>query len=134
MPPDASRPSLVVETIPAIDAAAIARLSSDLHGLGCPNGILFDARECVILRDTFSSLEASSIVEDARVATDDVLRKFAGPGARPLDDRVEEWLEAMSTNWDQALPLQQTVAAPFIADIVPAASGSTVRALGAGSW
>jgi len=50
-----------------------------------------------------------------------------GPGS--LDERVGRWLEMLSTRWDSALPLESKVAAPFITDIVPAASGSTLHAL-----
>jgi hypothetical protein len=125
--PSETRPSLVVDTHPAIDDGAIERLRADLHGLGCPNGLLFDAERCVILRDTYSSMSADSIVvEPEQPGTDAVLAKV-GPGA--LDERVASWLEMLSARWDSALPLEPAVAAPFIADIVPAASGSMLHAL-----
>jgi hypothetical protein len=125
--PSETRPSLVVDTCPAIEDATVERLRTDLHGLGCPNGLLFDAERCVILRDTYSSMSADSIIVEAeQPATDAVLAK-AGPGT--LDERVAGWLEMLSVRWDSALPLEPAVAAPFIADIVPAASGSMLYAL-----
>lgn len=128
LPPGATRPSLVVDTVAAVDGAAAARLRDALYGLGCSTGILFDAQSCVILRDTFRSMEPSSIVESARVATREVLRDGDGSEAL-LDARVERWLHALSTDWDHALPLEPGLAAPFLEDIVPVASGSVVRAL-----
>lgn len=124
-PPD-PRPALVVETTAAIDAAAIGRLKQRMLGLGCPNGLLFDANECVIVRDTYSSLEADSLEEDGRVSTDLLLAQVRRPG-RTLDQRVLDWLRSMSASWNTALPIDGAVAAPFITDIVPAVSGSQVR-------
>lgn len=66
-PPGGSRPTLVVDTRAQIDEAAIAQLRSDLHGLGCPNGILFDRDKCVMLRDTYADMSASSIIVDAEI-------------------------------------------------------------------
>jgi len=125
--PSETRPSLVVDTCRVIDEAAIKRLRTDLHGLGCPNGLLFDAERCVILRDSYSSMDADSIVvESEQTATDAILAKVA-PGV--LDERVGRWLEMLSVRWDSALPQESAVAALFIADIVPAASGSMLYAL-----
>jgi hypothetical protein len=126
IPPGGSRPTLVVDTVLDVDAA-METLRSDLHGMGCPNGILFDESHCVILRDTFSSMEAASIIEDGRLSTDEVLERVAGGHGRSLDDRVERWLETLSSSWDQALSQDPEVAAAFITDIVPAAFGSVVR-------
>jgi hypothetical protein len=126
--PSETRPSLVVDTFVVIDDTAVERLRVDLHGLGCPNGLLFDPERCIILRDTYASMNADSIVvvENEHSETDAVLAK-AGPGT--LDERVARWLEMLSGHWDSALPLEPGVAAPFIADIVPAASGSMLHAL-----
>jgi hypothetical protein len=99
-------------------------------GVGCPNGLLFDADECVILRDTYSSLDVDSLEEDGRVATDRLLARVPSPG-RSLDERVLEWLRSMAASWDTALPLDGDVAAPFITDIVPAVSGSRIREVAA---
>jgi hypothetical protein len=122
-----TRPSLVVDTCSAIDERAIARLRSDLHGLGCANGLLFDPRQCIILHDTYSTMDASAIVvEGPALDADLVLARVAGSN---LDERVERWLEALSVRWDSALPIEPAIAAPFITDVVPAASGSILHVL-----
>jgi hypothetical protein len=132
LPEGGSRPSLIVETRDVIDVAAIASFRALLYGMGCANGILFDQNECVILRDTFASMNEDSItVEGDRLRTAEVLARVGASGA--LDQRVSRWLGVLSTHWDQALPDEPRVAAPFIADIVPAASGSLVHAVGAGA-
>lgn len=130
-PPGGFRPTLVVETREVVDDTAIAELSADLYGLSCPNGILFDEERCVILRDTFASMDESSVKVDGELATKDVLGRLATDGmrTRSLGERVKQWLDILSTNWDQALPLEPTVVEQFLTDIVPAASGSDVRAL-----
>lgn len=120
------RPTLVVETCPAINAAAIDGLKQRMLGLGCPNGLLFDANQCVIFRDAYRSLDADSLEEDGRVSTEGVLAKVR-PAERSLDQRVLEWLRSMAASWNTALPMDGEIAAPFITDIVPAVSGSDVR-------
>lgn len=126
-PPSETRPSLVVETCTAIDDLIVQRLRDDLHGFGCPNGLLFDAQRCVILRDSYGTMGPESIqVEPDSPSTNAVLANVA-PGT--LDERVARWLEMLSSRWDTALPLEAAVAAPFITDIVPAASGSMLHAL-----
>ncbi|MEI8259420.1 MAG: hypothetical protein WCJ30_27445 [Deltaproteobacteria bacterium] len=124
--PSETRPSLVVDTCSAITDAAIAQMKADLHGLGRSSGLLFDERQCLILRDTYSSMDIGSIEVETRQPTDAVLARVARV---PLDERVGRWLEMLSAGWDSALPLEPAVAAPFIADIVPAASGSMLHAL-----
>lgn len=122
-----TRPSLVVDTCPAIDTDAISRLRTVLHGLGCPNGLLFDDEQCIILRDSYSSMEPDSIVvEPERLPTGAVL---ASVPPDSLDERVARWLEVLTARWDVAMPLEPAIASPFIADIVPAASGSLLHAL-----
>jgi hypothetical protein len=95
-------------------------------GLGCPNALLFDERECLILHDTYSSLDVDSLKEDGRLPTDRVLA-FVHTPDRALDERVLSWLELMATSWNTALPSDGDMAAPFITDIVPAVSGSNIR-------
>lgn len=132
-PPDGSRPSLVVETRTQINEAAIQDLRAQLYGMGCPNGVLFDATNCLIFRDTFASMDKDSIiVEGTQLKTNDVLLRFGGT-TDTLDRRVERWLGMLSTNWNYALSEESAVAAPFIADIVPAASGAVVHAVGMGA-
>lgn len=124
-PPD-PRPALVVETTARIDAGVIDGLKQRMLGLGCPNGLLFDPDECLILRDTYSSLEVDSLEENGRVPTDRLLARVRAPG-RTIDQRVLDWLQSMAASWNTALPLDGNVAAPFITDIVPAVSGSYIR-------
>jgi len=124
--PSDPRPALVVETTARVDAGEIDRLKQRMLGLGCPNGLLFDADECVILHDTYSSLEVDSLEEDGRVSTDRLLSRVRAPG-RTLEQRVLDWLQSMSASWNTALPIDGDVAAPFITDIVPAISGSYIR-------
>jgi hypothetical protein len=124
-PPD-PRPALVVETTARIDADAIDRLKQRMLGFGCPNGLLFDEDECLILHDTYSSLDVDSLEEEGRVPLDRLLARVRGPG-RTIDQRVLDWLQSMAASWNTALPLDGDVAAPFITDIVPAVSGSHIR-------
>lgn len=123
-PPD-PRPSLVVETMAHVDTAAVDRLKTALLGMRCPNGLLFDARQCFILRDTYSSRDEASFEVEGPIATDRLLARIA-PG-RALDARVSDWLRSMAGSWNETLPRDQEVAAPFLTDIVPAVSGSRVR-------
>jgi hypothetical protein len=62
--------ALVVETVPRIDEATIAELKRRMFSSGCPNGLLFDDSECVIVRDTYTSMDVASLVEEKRVPTD----------------------------------------------------------------
>jgi hypothetical protein len=124
--PSETRPSLLVHTCAAVNEAEVNRMRDAMFGLGCANGLLFDREQCVLLRDTFSSRAPASILaEGAPLRTDDVL---ANAGSGSLDARVTRWLEMLSTNWNSALPIDGAIAAPFLADVVPAASGSTVYA------
>jgi hypothetical protein len=124
--PSETRPGLLVRTCAAINDGEVRQLREAMFGLGCANGLLFDRERCVILRDSFASMAPESIVqEDETPATDAVLAK-AGGGS--LDARVGRWLQMMSANWNSALPIEPATAAPFIADIVPAVSGSIVNA------
>jgi hypothetical protein len=124
-PPD-PRPALVVETTTRIDGGVIDRLKQRMLGLGCPNGLLFDADNCVLLHDTYSSLEVDSLQEDRRVPTARVLARVPA-SSRTLDQQVLDWLQSMAASWNTALPLDGDIAAPFITDIVPAVSGSNIR-------
>jgi hypothetical protein len=128
-PPD-PRPALVVETTTLIDADVIEGLKARMLGLGCSNGLLFDANECLILHDEYSSLDVDSLQEDGRVPTSRVLARVHAPG-QALDQRVLTWLQSMAASWDTALPQDGDVAAPFITDIVPAVSGSSIREVAA---
>lgn len=124
-PPD-PRPTLVAETTARIDAEAIDRLKQRMLGFGCPNGLLFDEEECLIVRDTYRSLDIDSIEEEGRIPNARLLARVRGPG-RTIDQRVLDWLQSMAASWNTALPLDNDIAAPFITDIVPAVSGSHIR-------
>jgi len=123
-PPD-PRPALVVETVERVNPETIARLQHELYRLGCPNGLLFDESSCVVLRDTYSSMRPDSLVADSRVKTLDVLARVAN--GRSLDRRVLDWVRSMAASWNDALPSEPDVAAPFITDIVTAVSGSSIH-------
>jgi hypothetical protein len=123
-PPD-PRPALVVETVSLVDEETLASFKELLLRLGCPNGLVFDQNDCVIVRDTYATLDVASLEEDARVATDRLLARVAN--GRGLEQRVLDWLRSMAASWNEALPIEQDVAAPFITDIVPAVSGSSIR-------
>ncbi len=115
-----------MQTTDRIDAPAIEELKARMIGWGCPNGLLFDSTECVILRDAYTSLEVDSLVEEGRVRTDQLLARLPS-GGRALEQRVSEWLRGMAASWNSTLPPDGKVAAQFIADIVPAVSGSEIR-------
>lgn len=125
-PPD-PRPALVVQTVEKVDDPSLAAFKHLLLRMGCPNGLIFDADRCVIVRDSYSSLDASSLKEDGSVATDRLLVRVRN--GRRLPDRVFDWLRSMAASWDAALPDEPEVAAPFITDIVPAVSGSSIQAV-----
>jgi hypothetical protein len=115
---------LIVDTVAHIDDTALAGLRSALFGRGCSNGLLFDANECVILHDTYTSDDPSSFAEDGRVSTDRLLARM--PGGQALEPRVHDWLRTMSSSWNEALPAEPEVAGPFFTHIVTAVSGSSV--------
>jgi len=124
-PPD-PRPALVVGTAVRIDADAMEELKQRMLGFGCSNGLLFDEDECLILRDTYRSLDVGSIEEDGRVPTDRLLARLPRKG-RTIEQRVLDWLRFMAASWNAALPLDADVAASFLTDIVPAVTGSHIR-------
>lgn len=122
--PDDTRPSLLVHTSTVADDAAVERLKRDMHGVGCANGISFTPDECVILRDSFSSMDAASIHVEARLPTEKVLASIGRRVGELFDAQVERWLRRMTESWQSAIPADDAVASEFFQDIVPAASGS----------
>lgn len=128
VPEGGYRPSLVVDVVPdAGDEAVRHAFREALLGYGCSNGILFDAKACVLFHDSYTDMSPASIKVDAELGTDVVV---ARSGSGSLDARVERWLTLLTERWRDALP-EGDDAAPFITDVVPAASGSFVRSLGA---
>lgn len=120
------RPALIVETVARIDDAAISGLKRAMHGRGCSNGLLFDARECVIVRDSYESADIDSLRASDRLSTEAVLARVRA-GGRALEDRIHEWLLSMSANYDEVLPPESPFAMLFLADIVPAVMGASIR-------
>lgn len=123
--PNETRPTLVVETCERISAERLLAFRSELFGMGCAHGLLFDDHEVAVLRDGFWTMSVDSVVEESRQRTDRVLVRAAG---RTLDARVGDWLSRMSSSWGDALPEDRDAAAALLYDVVPALSGSSVRA------
>lgn len=122
-----SRPVLIAETCENADEHAIASFRKFLFDVSCPNGLLFDRHFCHIFRDQFSSMDEGSIVVEQKLPADAVLNAPGTEQPGSLDQRVERWLRVLTTRWGDALPREPELAAPLIADIVPAASGSVVH-------
>ena len=96
--------------------------------LGCSNGLVLDAEQCLILHDTFASMDPISIeVDPSRMET----ARLLGTTDGPIEQRLERWLDALVTNWHDSVP-HEAWAAPLLTDVVPAASGSLVRRAMAG--
>ncbi|AUX42460.1 uncharacterized protein SOCE26_038930 [Sorangium cellulosum] len=94
-----------------------------MFGLGCGNGLVLDAEQCVILHDSFRSMDPDSIEQEP--ATLETPRLLGANGG-PIEQRLERWLNALATNWHGAVP-REAWSAPLLTDVVPAASGSVVR-------
>lgn len=120
------RPSLIVYVAEHIDDALVEQLRQAMFGRGCSSGLAIDHDYVRILQDSYSSMDANSIVEveDAPIDTE----KLLGRGApnEPLEDRVRAWLEQVSNRWDDVIP-RETWAAVLLTDVVPAAAGAIVR-------
>jgi len=118
------RPSLIVDVVPdASDEAVRNRFREDLYDKGTSTGILFDANTCVLFHDTFSDMSPESIAIVSAVSTTTALARVDGGR---LEERVKSWLTLLTERWHDALPAGDD-GAPFIMNVVPAASGSTVR-------
>ena len=120
-----TRPALMVETCDRITPERVAAFKQALYGRGCAHGLLFDADQALILRDTFWSLDAEALVEDGRLPTDTVLSRARGDS---LDGRVRDWLARMTTSWADALPEDADAAGALLYDIVPALIGARTLA------
>ena len=122
-PPEDTRPSLFVELCPKIDEAVLSEVRTAMFSLGCSNGLVLDAEQCLILHDTFSSLDATSIeVDPSKLET----ARLLDTTAAPIDQRLERWLTALATNWRESIP-HEAWSAPLLTDVVPAAAGALVR-------
>ncbi len=124
LPENGTRPSLVVQASEEMTALEEEQLRAQMYGMSCPSGLLIDPRECVVLRDKYSTMEPDSIVVVGRLATERVL---AAVPAGPHVQRVERWLRMLSSQWDLALPTDSETAGLILSDIVPAALGADLR-------
>jgi hypothetical protein len=126
-PPD-PQPALVVQTCGSADGQAVEAFRDLLYGLGCSEGVLFDPKRCLLVHDTFTSLGPESLEVEAEVPTDVVLSKVGESWSRSLERRVGLWLDVLVSRWQDALPDIPEIAAPFIADVVPAAAQAVISA------
>lgn len=127
-PPSETRPSLLVELCPSIDETVLDEVRAAMLGLGCSNGLVLDAEQCLILHDTFASMDPSSIeVDPSKLET----ARLLGATSAPIEQRLERWLNALVTNWRESVP-HEAWSAPLLTDVVPAAAGSQVRRAMAG--
>lgn len=117
------RPSLIVETKEAVTKAAQGRLRDEMYRRSCPNGILFDTKVCVVLRDTFEDMGPDSVKAEPTLDTDIVLSLVQGAN---LDDKVQTWLELLSASWSHAIPTDPAVSM-LMYDVVPAAVGAEIH-------
>jgi hypothetical protein len=123
--PSDTRPSLVVHTAAKVDDASVEELRQELYGCGCATGILLDADVFVILRDSFTSMDADSIVaEQPWLSTPKVLAALNESANETFDARVEWWLRLLATRWNHAIPEESELASTLILNIVPAAACS----------
>ena len=127
-PPGETRPSLLVELCPRVDETVLNEVRAAMLGLGCSNGLVLDAEQCLILHDTFSSMDPASIEVDP--STLETARLLDTTSA-PIEQRLERWLNTLVTNWRESVP-HEAWSAPLLTDVVPAAAGSTVRLAMAG--
>lgn len=126
-PPGETRPSLLVDLVVTVDDDTIGAARVAMFKLGCAHALVLDARRCVILRDTYASMDASSIQAEAEeLETPRLLLRADGD----LADHVERWLRSLAANWHAALPRESWVT-PLLTDVVPAAAGSVVHRLAA---
>lgn len=127
-PPSETRPSLLVELCPSIDETVLDEVRAAMLGLGCSNGLVLDAEQCLILHDTFTSTDPSSIeVDPSRLET----ARLLDTTSAPIEQRLERWLNVLVTNWRESVP-HEAWTAPLLTDVVPAAAGSQVRRAMAG--
>ena len=124
-PPGETRPSLLVDLCPRVDETVLNEVRSAMLSVGCSNGLVLDAEQCLILHDTFSSMDPSSIEVDP--STLETARLLDTTSA-PIEQRLERWLNTLVTNWRESVP-HEAWATPLLTDVVPAAAGSVVRAL-----
>ncbi len=125
-PPGSPRPNVIVETHATVSKRHEDALRTAMYSRNCANGLLFDATNCVVLRDTYDDMGPEAIRVEHRLETVAVLSLVEG---NTLDERVQTWLELLSASWHHALP-QDQASAPLMYDLVPAAVGTEIHILG----
>ena len=114
--------SLSADVVDQVTSIQLDRVRADMLRLNCADALVVDAVSTHILHDSFRSLTADAIDEEALLATPQVFSLTRGAS---LESRVESWLKSTALRWDDALPRESWVA-PLLADVVPALSGSSV--------
>jgi hypothetical protein len=56
------------------------------------------------------------------------MERLGEPWTGSLERRVALWLETLVSCWEDALPDEPEIAAPFFADVVPAAALAVISA------
>ena len=125
-PPTDNRPSLLVDLVETVDEGSISSAREAMFGLGCAHGLVLDPKRCVILRDTYASMDSASIQPEPDELETQRLLRVSGD----LADHLERWLRSLAANWHSTLPTESWIA-PLLTDVVPAAAGSTVYRLAA---
>jgi hypothetical protein len=127
-PPDDTRPSLLVELCAKVDEGVVDEVRQVMFGLGCAHGLVLDARDCDVLRDTFETTGPDSIKIEGVLET----ARLLANGSGTLENRLWRWLDGLTKSWMSVIP-HKPWARLLLADVVPAAAGSTIhRAMGFG--
>lgn len=131
------RSTMIVETMDGLsdkvgDAdgqrlrAAIEGIRAFMADSRCPIGLIFTEDECVVLRDTYSSMDPVESIKNSHIATAELL-EVLGPPRGPLSHRVERWLELLTRYWPDAVPTSSGAAEQLIYAMVPAVAEGTVH-------
>lgn len=125
------RPTLVVDVYETMEESAILKLKTFMYEYGCASGLIFDADQCLLFRDTFSEASTAAIQEEDCISAPALL---ATVGTRPGDttaSRVARWLQLLASSWPAAIPPDLNAAQSLLYDVVPAAAESTIHPWGA---
>lgn len=114
-PPD-PRPALIVDVVSAADLD-LQRFLSDLWSHQTSHGLLIDLGKCIVVRDSFTSLDQSSLTVEGEIKTADLMGRLTS--LAELQIRVGQWLDKMTRDWRAALPPDQETAI-LMTDVVPA--------------
>lgn len=119
-----TRPALLVEVVEEANAEVVARVKREMFSRGCAHGLVIDSARTLILRDTFSGMNESGIIQEEGFLSSQQL--LAGGIGSTLAERVGQWLQGLSVNWHETLPKEEW-AGVLLYDVVPAASGSSIE-------